>query len=446
MKYVQLAFLLTLGILCLNAADDLEIRWVSVYQDESRNLATVDPGSKIKIMCLIKGGEAPFTIYREDKRLGQTTKRTIRVAVRAKSENGSYPVNISVTDAGQRKSITTAYYHVGEQPKPEEPAEPEDTGTLLLSGSPDDDDDWGDDDEDEEDVVDEYLEKGTTVYPWTDYQNRTIMNTMLPSAVAIGDGNWYYRILHVARERIDDEPLTNFIGLDDSVKIGFQVAYGFTENSDLLFQRTNGRALQVNFNRADPTKMDYYDFIFRYQFLKQRNGSFADAAIHVGPTIMDRNFSSAEQSMNAGIIFERNVMKDRLRLGLGVAYASLSTYENTIGKGPATKLTPDEYDALTAIGAPVPDEEDEHTLAIPLMFKYALSKKQQIFGEIIVPIDGYETTAGPSMLMGYRINGNTHEYSVYLSNTGNPSYNGTITGGHDYDQINLFGFTISAFF
>ena len=426
---------------------ELDARVLSIYSNDKQN-ESFPASTALHALVNITNGTAPFTIMWNGKQLGQTKKRLLRLRFRAVAEPGTHAVPVTIIDAQQQRGTCQVRYQISD-PNADEDWDTDNTeqasGDLssLLSQT----DDWGDeDDEETEDVADPYLSSGQDVYPWTENQSRAIMNTMLPSAVAIGDNAWYYRILHVARERIDDEPATNFIGLDDNVKIGFQVCYGLSPNIDVNIQRVNGRALQVNLNRSESTKMDYYDVIFRYQFFRHRDGDLMDAAVHIGPTFMLRNTGSGEESLNLGLICEKNFFQDRLRLGAGLAYASLSTYERTIGKGPDTKLTPDEYAALEAAGSPVPAAVDDDTLAIPLMVKYALSKKQQLFAEVIVPIDGYETRAGPSIAAGYRLNSNTHEYSVYLTNTGNPSYNGTITGGHDYDEINLFGFFISAYF
>lgn len=423
---------------------EFETRVVSLTTNTGDPISAFKHNQPFKALIKIIGGTAPYTLVCNGKTLGTTQKQLIRIGLRTAISDGDHSIPVVIRDQSGKQASTHITYQIEAlKTEPEEPAGSLGTlGTLSLAS----DDDWGDEDEDEEEVEDPYLNSNRDVYPWTENQSRAIMNTMLPSAVAIGDGEWYYRILHIARERIDDEPMTSFIGLDDNVKIGFQVSYGISENLDVNVQRTNGRSLQVNLNRVEATKMDYYDIIFRYQFMNQHKGDLMDAAIHVGPTLMLRNTGSGEQSFNIGAVVERNFMKDRLRLGAGIVYSSLSVYERTIGKGPDTKLTPDEYDALQAAGSPTPDAVDDHTLAIPLLVKYALTEKQQLFTEVIVPIDGFETRAGPSISAGYRINSNSHEYSVYLSNTGNPSYNGAITGGHDYDEINLFGFFISAYF
>ncbi len=438
MNHILLLFVLCSTTLGRLQCEELSARIISIYSNLEENSSIFTPGQSVKSLILISGGTTPYRILQHGNEIGSTHKSLIRLNQSDVQKIGAHKLRIQIIDAQAHSVTVDIHYHVGSTSH----SPPQQLSNLNLLS---DEDDWGEEDE-EEDVEDPYLRSEIAVYPWTDNQSRAIMNTMLPSALAIGKNEWYYRILHIARERIDDEPATNFIGLDDNVKIGFQISYGIFENVDVNVQRTNGRTLQVNLSRAEASKMDYYDIIFRYQFLQAKNGDAFDAAIHIGPTLMLRNTGSGEQSINAGLIVEKNFFKDRLRLGAGLAYASLSIYEQTVGKGPATKLTPDEYDALTAAGSPTPPVEDEHTLAIPLMVKYALTKQQQLFAEVIVPIDGYETRAGPSIAAGYRINTNTHEYSVYLSNTGNPSYNGTITGGHDYDEINLFGFFISAYF
>ncbi|NRA37301.1 MAG: hypothetical protein HRU15_04120, partial [Planctomycetes bacterium] len=212
---------------------------LSVVDPNATQAPVVTAGEKFKIMLSITTGSAPYTVMKNGRKLGETVARTISVVHRASNEDGEHKVHIQIIDADGNKQDLYQSYIIGEQEMMtlltdnDEDEEGDDSGDLASMMGDDDDDDWGDEDEDDEDVVDPYKAAGKKVYPWTEYQSRTIMNQFLPSAVAIGDGKWYYRILHTARERIDDEPLTNFIGLDDNVKIGFQVTYGFSKNLDL---------------------------------------------------------------------------------------------------------------------------------------------------------------------------------------------------------------------
>lgn len=305
-------------------------------------------------------------------------------------------------------------------------------------------------DDDEKDVVDNNLSKNITLQPWTENQRRSVENTLLPAASTVTPGTFHYRILHVAREAWYEDTTTNLMGLDDSVKIGFLLGYGIAKNFDVNVQRTNGRTLQLN-TVGKPVNMDYWDVLFKYKWCDQNDshldyGGLFDAALVLGGTELLRNHGGSDFSLDAQVVVERNFFNDRLRLGIGVAYAGLSVYESVSHLGPSLKLLPDEYAALTpAAKLSAGDAPHNGTVAIPISVKVAVSERWQLFGEAVFPKVGYRTGYGPAAVAGFRYNTHTHEYSFYVSNTANVSFNGVVSGGADHvTNLPFFGFSIVA--
>jgi len=306
--------------------------------------------------------------------------------------------------------------------------------------------------DEEEDTPDPALTRKVKEFDWTEMQRRTVMNSLLPGAASLGAGQWYYRVSHVAAETYDGDLRTNLLGLDDSVKIGLMVAYGLTDSIDLSLQRVNGYNLSVApRSSSEPTKFDYYDLLAKWKFADQRgsdgsDGAFADISLIVGVTYMLRNSGSSDTSLDAAVMAERDLFNDRVRLGVGIVHAGLSTYESTQDLGPSRKILPAEYDYLSSQGAQPDHEDPASTTAIPVTCKIALTRRWALLAEAIFPIAGYETGEGPSLVAGFRLNTSTHEFSFYLTNTANVAFNGVLTGGNNKNDVNLFGFSISSFF
>ena len=316
--------------------------------------------------------------------------------------------------------------------------------------------------EEEDDQVDPSLALGVTLYPHTEYQRRSIYSCFLPTATPLKTGDWYYRISHVTTVPINKDIRTDFLGLDSGVNIGFLVGYGIYDDMDLTLQRVTGEGL--NDGTVDTlgsgNRFDYWELLWKYKFLDQYagakdQGGLADVTLVVGATDMIRNTGGGDISMNVAVIAERDMFQDRLRLGLGLARAGLSThYYDQPGSGDVRrdKLLPSEYDyqAQTPGWADTHDRPTKSTTAIPLTAKIAVSEEVQILGEAIYPIAGYHSDYGPSLAMGVRLNTNTHEFTLFLANTANTTFNSVITGGNTERTLttwpNLFGFTISAFF
>jgi Membrane bound beta barrel domain (DUF5777)/Putative Ig domain len=275
-------------------------------------------------------------------------------------------------------------------------------------------------------------------------------------AAVIPRGDWYYRIVHTGTAHYYDDWRTDFIGLDDGVKIGMLLGYGLAENWDIFLQRTNGYDLQIDTDLEESTRFDYYDVMTKYKLLDQFDGALdygglLDMAVTGGVTVMQRNQGISQISYNVGVLAERNFFHDRLRLGTGLMYSSISAYEGGEELGPSSKLFSDEYDYLVAdaakTGGDPPSKRDPaSTSAVPIVVVLAVSTGWQLYGEAIFPISGYETNEGPSMIAGARYNTNTHQYSIYFTNTGNVAVNSVITGGMSSRNLPLFGFYITSFF
>lgn len=299
-------------------------------------------------------------------------------------------------------------------------------------------------DDDEKDEVDPNLARKVDLHPWTDFQRRSVENILLPAATTIPAGHFHWRIVHVAREAWYEDTATNLLGLDDSVKIGLQIGYGIMDRLDVNLIRTNGRTLQVG-TTGKPVNMDYYDLLFKYRVFDQFDGAPADVSVVAGTTVMLRNYTHSDLSLDAMVVVERNLFADRLRLGVGLVHAGLSGYEPIAQIGPGTKPLPDEYDAAVAQGT-APDERPANsTTSVSLTLKIALSERWQLFGETILPTGGWRTHAGPGTVAGFKFNTHTHEYSFYFSNTANVSFNNIIAGGADhFTNLPVFGFAITA--
>lgn len=305
--------------------------------------------------------------------------------------------------------------------------------------------------DEEADEPDPYQSVKGLLHPWTDNMRRTVENALLPAPTTLPEGDWYYRIVHTARQPYYRDWKTNLLGLDDNVKIGIMVGYGLAKDWDLTLQRTNGYTLQVNLASTDPTTFDYYDLMLKHKMLDQFDGALgvgglADVALTVGVTDMQRNQGRSLVSLNAALLAERNLLADHLRLGVGLAFASMSAYEEIPNSGPATKLFPDEYDALSAAGSPPEQRDPSSTTAVPVTAVIALDSTWQLYGEAVFPISGYRTGAGPSLSSGIRLNTNTHQYSFFVTNTGNVAFNSVISGGSARTSLPLFGFYITAYF
>ena len=242
----------------------------------------------------------------------------------------------------------------------------------------------------------------------------------------------------------------DMFGLEDDVKVGIMVGYGLTDRWDVTLQRTNGRESYIDKDFEFNNSYDIWELMTKYALLDEDKYG-VDLSITGGTSYFwGRDSGSDEYSLNLGLLVAKSFFNDRLRVGSGALFASLSDFETFVSdsdsenrKKTQNKLFKNEFDFnnddFQSYG---PD----HTFAIPLNLTLALNKNNQIFFDSIIPLDGYDTDNGPALALGYRYNTSTHAYNIYLSNTPNNSFNSTITGGAIEKKLNLFGFSVSIFF
>ncbi len=296
-------------------------------------------------------------------------------------------------------------------------------------------------DEEEEDEVDPMLASGTPLSPWTDNQRRVIHHWFLPGAATLPVGDWYYRISHVARKGYDEELRTNLLGLDDDVKIGFMVAWSPAKATTLSLQRVNGRDLAVPTHDDKAVQYDTWDLLAQVQLLDQRGvrGLWqgpCDLNVVAGTSWMLRNYGTGDTSLNLGVVAERDLFNDRLRLGLGLWRAGLSAYDGAVGgTGQGDKSFPDETDPADQNG----------TSAVSLTARIALGQHWFLLAEAVKPVGGWHTKTGPSLATGLAYDTNTHEFAIYFTNSANAAFNSVVTGGAQEMALPFFAFSITAY-
>ncbi len=293
----------------------------------------------------------------------------------------------------------------------------------------------------EEDEVDPMLSSGSPLAPWTENQRRVIHHWFLPGAATLPDGDWYYRISHVARKGYDEEWRTNLLGLDDDVKIGFMVAWSPAKAMTLSLQRVNGRDLAVPTHDNRAVQYDTFDTLLQVQLLDQRGvrglwSGPCDLSLVAGTSLMLRNYGTGDTSLDFGVVAESDLFDDRLRLGVGLWRAGLSAYDGAVGgTGETDKKFPDETGAATQSG----------TTGLGLTARIALGQHWFLLAEAVSPIAGWKTQTGPSLAAGLAYDTNTHEFAIYFTNTANAAFNSVITGGAQEMALPFFAFSITAY-
>ena len=308
---------------------------------------------------------------------------------------------------------------------------------------------------DDEEVA-EVLPEG--IYAWTENMRRMPVGVLFPKTATVPEGGVFGRISHISRNQTFSsneagDPADTMFGLEDGIKIGLLVGYGITKNLDVMIQRQNGR--QFTRKVGDNPTYDLWDVMTKYKFMDE-DKLWVDAALSLGTTMFLESNDETEFAGNAALLVEKSFaikINDTtwgFRVGSGLLYTSLSTYESA-GSAKAGAAPNKKY----INEAIYPWEADQkrparHTTAIPVSLSLALNTKHQLFGEAAFPIDGYETgngRNGPSLTAGWRYNTPSHAYNIYLSNTANISFNSAFTGGyHRNDKLDLVGFDISIFF
>jgi len=290
--------------------------------------------------------------------------------------------------------------------------------------------------------VAEVLPEGT--YAWTENMKRMPIGVLFPKTTTIPKGDVYARFSHIGQNQTfssgsGHNPFDDLLGMESSVKVGLLFGYGITKDWDVMVQRVNGRSYTKNFAATETGSYDLWDVMSKYKFLDE-NKQGVDASLSLGTTIFWQDDDHMEFAGNGALLFEKSIW--RFRAGSGLLFTSLSTFESAnSNKGSApSKNYPNEF------WGPGNPGEPDHTMAIPVSLSFALTKSQQLFGEMAIPVSGYSTGGGPSMAAGWRYNTHTHAYSIYLSNTAGGSFNSSFTGGYKDNQLDLFGFDISIFF
>ena len=289
-------------------------------------------------------------------------------------------------------------------------------------------------------------------HPWSTNMKRAPHTVLAPTATTVAKGDFYGRFVHNAQQSMNNanDAFHDMFGLENDVKVGIMVGYGLTDRWDITLQRTNGRENYVDKDFEFNNSYDLWEVMTKYRLLDEAEHGF-DLSVTGGTTYFwGRDSGHDEFSLNLGVLVAKSFFEDRLRVGSGALYASLSDFETFVSDSSSenrdktpNKQFKDEFDFnnddFQSYG---PD----HTLAIPLNFTVALNKNNQLFLDSMLPIDGYDTDNGAGLALGYRYNTSTHVYNIYLSNTPNNSYNSAITGGAIENKLNLFGFSVSIFF
>jgi hypothetical protein len=289
----------------------------------------------------------------------------------------------------------------------------------------------------------EDIPEGT--YAWTENLRRSPVGMLSPKTATIPKGDFYARFSHVSQNQQftsthGGNAFDDLLGLESGVKVGILFGYGITKNWDVTVQRTNGRDYTKDPDTFESGSFDLWDVMTKYKFLDE-NEQFIDASVSAGFTYFWQDEQFGEFAGNFALMAEKSIW--RFRLGSGLLYTSLSTYESAFssqsGNEP-TKNYPNEY-----YGAGDPNDPD-YTVAIPVNVSFALTKSHQLFVESAFPVAGYHTGGGASVTAGWSYNTPTHVYRLYLSNTPNASFNSVFTGGYKDERLDIVGFDISIFF
>ena len=290
--------------------------------------------------------------------------------------------------------------------------------------------------------VAEVLPEGT--HAWTENMRRSPVGMLFPKTATIPKGDFYARFSHTSQNQqfVSAErghAFNDLLGLEAGVKVGIMFGYGIMENWDVTIQRVNGRGFVRDPDTGEGS-YDLWDVMTKYKFLDE-NKHWIDASVSLGGTYFWQDEEVGEFAGNFALMAEKSIW--RFRVGSGLLYTSLSTYEaarSSQSGTAASKGYPNDYYASDA-----PSEAD-YTVAIPVSLSFALTKNHQLFTEAAFPMAGYHTGGGPSITSGLSYNTPTHVYRVYLSNTANGSFNSTFTGGYKDERLDIFGFDISIFF
>ncbi len=280
--------------------------------------------------------------------------------------------------------------------------------------------------------------------PWLENARRLPMGTLFPLTGTIAKGEFFARFAHIGQEQTftyDNNAFHDFVGIESNVKIGVMFGYGIADGWDITLQRTNGQD-RVAFDDGKYYDYDAWDLMTKIKILDEKK-HWIDVSLLGGATYLWQNNDHGKVAGNAGLLFAKSF--GRLRVGTGVLYTSISTFESTYSSQDdvfPTKRHPREVE-----GSPeYQSDGNNHTVAVPVSLAYSFTPHCELFAEGAFPTDGFETKGGPSAAAGLRYNTNSHSYSLFFTNTSNNSFNSTFTGGYKSDRLDIFGFTISIFF
>jgi len=305
-------------------------------------------------------------------------------------------------------------------------------------------------------ISEEELDFDEGEHPWSSNMKRLPHTVLAPTATTIPEGDFYGRFVHNAQQSMNNpnDAFHDMLGLENDVKVGIMVGYGINDRWDVTIQRTNGRESYINKDSVLPNieeeSYDLWEIMSKYRLLDEGKHGI-DLSVTGGTTYFwGRDSGNDEYSLNLGILVAKSFFEDRLRIGSGALYASLSDFETFVSDSNSENRdkTPNKRykNAFDFNNDNFQSYGPDHTLALPLNFTLALNKNNQLFLDSILPLDGYYTDNGAGLALGYRYNTSTHVYSIYLSNTPNNSFNSAITGGAIENKLNLFGFSVSIFF
>lgn len=289
---------------------------------------------------------------------------------------------------------------------------------------------------------------------WNKSAWQSTYHMLYPSAITTDQGKIFGRIMHISKDTLDvntngagtqTERFHNLLGLDSNVRIGSGFGYGVTDNFQMFLQRSNGRLIFVDEAFTGRT-FDHYDIMGKYQWLNELDDGMNLATVG-GVTWMLEDNENGEVSVNLGVIAEKSLFRDRLYVGTGLLYASLSDFEGTTNNessAATTKRHPKEPDTL-GIGYA---EGANHTLSVPATLRLALRDDISIYGEALTPVDGFDTGEGPTLVLGGRLVKKhfgrfVGEYNVFVTNSSNTSFNSSLTGGYKEGKLDIFGFNIT---
>jgi len=212
---------------------------------------------------------------------------------------------------------------------------------------------------------------------------------------------------HRVRGSLKDEPFHDFLGFDaGGLKVGIGLRYGLLENVDVGLYRLNGTY----------ESFDTYELDGRWQLRGSRTDGY-DLAVRFGFTWFPHK-DKDDASGIFGQLLANKTLAHRIRVGCGLLYHSESS------------------------GAVKADVDDSHSLAIPALTEFRVSKSLSWVGEVVIPINGYQAQH-PLISTSLKIITHRHTFSVLVTNSQYPTADGIVTGSENDFSEAAIGFTIT---